>query len=264
MNAPLSARPSRVAPSLAAAFGGIWRLTLRRYLLPGHWLAVAGLLVVLGLFSLPVVPNHEAAVHGLMPWAVNLYLTFLVPILAFISAAGVMRDEMKSDTVDYVLTRPVGRSAFIGFKYLAHVGCAQVDFLCALGVVIGIGVYRQIPGIWAAVPALLDMQLLLVAAFSAFGFLCAVFTSRYVVVGLAYATIIEVGVGQIPTQLSLLSMTHQVRATLEYLIDPSGLVSAAAPSMLATSALLLAFAVGTLAIAATLFAFREFAGPGES
>ena len=130
---------ARVAPNVRHAFGGIWRLTVCRFLAPRHWIVLAGLLVVLVLFSIPTSPNREAAAHGFLPWVVGFYLTFLVPILAFLTAGGAMRDETKGGTVDYVLTRPVGRPVFVLFKFLSHLACAQLDFLGAFAGVLGIG-----------------------------------------------------------------------------------------------------------------------------
>jgi ABC-2 type transport system permease protein len=255
MNPTSAISPPRVVANLAHACGGVWRLTFRRFLLPGHGLTLAAGLGVLWLLAFAGL-HLRGDTNIFFRWVVGFYLTFLVPILAFISAAGAMRDEMKAGTVDYVLTRPVPRPAFVVFKFLAHLLCTQVDFLLAFAVVIAAAYARNIPAPLHAAPTLLFTQALVIVAFSAFGFLCGVFTSRYVVVGLAYAGIIEAGVGQIPTQLSRLSMTHQVRAMLAYLTNSSGSVSADAPSVLATSGLLLAFAAITLALAAALFTAR--------
>lgn len=257
---PESFPPARVTPDARHAFGGVWRLTVSRFFTAKHWLILAGLLVVLVLFSIPMSPNREAAVRGFYLWSSGFYLTFLVPILAFLTAAGVMRDEYKGATVDYVLTRPVPRPAFLVFKFLSHLICAQLDFLCAFAVVVGIGVYRGVPGLWAAVPSLLLSQVIVLTAFSAFGFLAAVLTSRYVIVGLLYGGIIELGVGKIPTQLSRLSMTQQVKSMLAPLTwVPGQEVVAAVPSTLATTAILLCFAVVCVVAAAALFAWQELA-----
>ena len=214
MNAPPSVPSSlaprlpaaRVTPSAMNAFGGIWRLTVCRFFSPMHWVVLGGMLVVLVLFSVPMSPNREAAAHGFLPWVGGFYLTFLVPIMAFLSAAGVMRDEVKGSTVDYVLTRPVRRPAFVTFKFFSHLICAQWDFLCAFAVVVGIGVYHEVPGLWAAVPLLLLAQVIVLTAFSAFGFLSGVLTSRYVIVGLLYGCVIERRlscVGIFPTPISM-------------------------------------------------------------
>ncbi|MEO5960060.1 MAG: hypothetical protein ABIZ49_02490, partial [Opitutaceae bacterium] len=183
-----------------------------------------------------------------------------VPVIAFINAGGTIRDDLKPTSVDYVFTRPVGRSAFMVFRYLSHVACAQVDFLFGLLVVTGIGIYRGVPEFAAALPSLLLGQMLLVAAFSAFGMLAAMLTSRYIVVGLAYGAIVELGVGQIPTQLNQLSMTAQVRGMLHALTPAAGTASGA----LWATAVLLAFAAGMLAIATVIFTLRELSASNES
>src|SRR5947209_5949293 len=87
--------PPRVAPNLSHAFGGIWRLTFRRFFQPMHALMVVGGCALLVLLSLPVSHNPESARVGLLPWVIGFYVTFIVPVLAFISAGGAMRDEMK-------------------------------------------------------------------------------------------------------------------------------------------------------------------------
>lgn len=244
--------------SSARAFGGVWRLTFRRFLLPGRWLLLAAGLAVFGLLCVAASPRNARDDQYLL-WIIEFYLTFFVPALSFLSAGGALRDEMKSSTVDYVLTRPIRRPAFLSFKYIAHMLCTQVDFLVSFAVVLVVGTVRGMPGLAAAVPLLLLGQVLLVAAFSALGFLGGVLTSRYVVVGIAYALVIEVGIGQIPTQLSQLSMTLQVRELLTALLFP--LVGATGvPTLLGTTAMLLAFGAVALGTAGTLFARRELSG----
>lgn len=255
--------PARIAPNQLHAFGGIWRLTFRRFLLPGHWLMLGIALAVLALLL------YAGGVHGGSPewfiqWTATFYLAFLVPALAFMAAAGAMRDEMKSGTVDYVLTRPVPRPAFVVFKFFAHTVCTQIDFLFAFGVVAGFAALaHDVPFLASAAPKLLLCQILLVTAFSGLGFLCGAITSRYVIIGLAYAGIIEAGVGQIPTQINRLSMTHQVRDLLRPLWDHSAELTAA-PGWFGTAATLLAFCALTLAAAAAIFTWRELSGPADA
>lgn len=266
MNAQLSTFPApRVMPNAAHAFGGIWRLTIRRYFSRGHWLTLAGMLALLVLFSFPMAPNRAAAARGFLPWVGAFYVCFLVPLLAFISAAGALRDDLGAGTVDYVFTRPVRRSAFVAFRFLAHVGCAQLDFLLALAALVAVGIYRDAPGLWAAVPVLLLAQGVVIIAFSAFGFLCGTLTSRYVIVGLLYGGLIEVGIGNVPTQLNRLSMVRQALSVLRPImgdqrIGMGGPMAADPLSTPAALALLLTFSSVMLAVAAILFAMKELAG----
>lgn len=269
MNATSREFPApRVRANATHAFGGIWRLTVRRFYSPGRWAVLAAMLGVLVLFSIPSAPNHAAAVHGFLPWAARFYVCFLVPILAFISAAGVMRDDLGAGSVDYLFTRPVRRPAFVAFRYLAHVACAQLDFLLALIVVTGIGLYHEVPGLWAALPWLLLGQVMVIIAFSAFGFLCGMLTSRYVIIGLLYGAIVEVGVGNVPTQLNYVSMIRQILGLLRPVIGTEKNATGAAALELAlgtpaTLAVLLGFSAAMIGVTAAVFAFREMAGPAN-
>lgn len=261
MNPPplLSAPPAPVivGANLRHAFGGVWRLTFRRFLLPSRWLMVAVGLAVLTLLSFAF--SRSASTGHYVNWLGTFYVAFLVPSLAFIAAAGAMREEMKSGTVDYVLTRPLPRSAFVVFKFIAHTVCAQLDFLLALIVVLVVGHLRGLAGLATAAPQLLLGQVLLVMAASAFGFLCAIITSRSIVLGLAYAGIVEAGLGQIPTQLSRLSLTRQIRD----LLDPAGGIFSAGAT-LGTAGFILVFTGLALAAAAVIFHVRELGAPAES
>jgi ABC-type transport system involved in multi-copper enzyme maturation permease subunit len=270
---PSGFAPARVVPNLRHAFGGIFRLTLRRMMLPTHWLTLLGLCGLLVLLALPVVHREAQARREFLPWMVGFYLTFLVPIMSFITAGGAIRDEMKAGNVDYVFTRPVPRPAFVGFKFLSYLACVQLDFLLAfatvIGVWVGVGLPQMVPDFWPHAWALLGAQILVVTAFSAFGFMCGVVTSRYIVVGLAYGAIIEVGVGQIPTQISKLSMTHQVQGMLQGVLGGGQNIFGPNSSLVTTSvgttiALLLGFTAIMLFLAASILAFMELSGPNEA
>ena len=255
----------RVTPNATHAFGGIWRLTARRFFAPGYWLMMAGMLGVLVIFSIPAAPHRAAAAQGFLPWAGGFYVCFLLPIFAFISAAGAIRDDLSNATVDYVFTRPIGRPAYVVFRYIAQMVCIQIDFLFALSVVAGIGIFHQVPGLWSALPVLLLAQIVAAATFSAFGFLCGLLTSRYVIVGLVYAAIIEVGIGNVPTQLNQISLVRQVLAILRPVVgdDAGALTRLALTSALGTPAIvavLLAVSAVLIALTATVFSVREFVG----
>ena len=262
MNATSSAvsRPP-ISPNLSHAFGGVWRLTVRRCLLPGHWLIVAGLVALLALVTTATVHQPRVS-ERFFTWTSGFYLSFLIPLFAFVSAGGTLRDELKPGSVDYIFTRPIPRSAFVVFKFIAHLACVQLDFLVALAALAAVGVYRGVPGILAAMPLLFLGQFLALLAFSAFGFLCGIFTSRYVIVGLIYGAVIEVGLGQIPTALNQLAMTHQVKLIVKPLLTMTTLVDGlpAGQSELMGAAVLAIFSTVALGVAALIFSSRELAG----
>lgn len=245
-------------PNWRRAIGGVWRLTYCRFLAPTQLGVLAGLLGLLALLSLPGV-HHGNAEH-FAQWSVHFYLTFAVPIVAFLSAAGLIQDDMKPATVDYVLTRPVRRSAFVIYRYLSHTACLQVQCLLALGVLVAVGVFRQVPDLAAIAPSLLLAQILGVTAFSALGFAFGAFTGRYLVLGIFYAGIIEAGIGNIPTQLNRLSMTHHMRTIASTILHLRNRGTTQADNLPASIVALLVFSVVLVAIAAVLFSLRETAG----
>jgi ABC-type transport system involved in multi-copper enzyme maturation permease subunit len=119
---------------------------------------------------------------------------------------------------------------------------------------------RQVPDLSSTIPSLLLAQVLAIPAFCALGFAFGAFTSRFLIPGIFYAGVIEVGIGNIPTQLNRLSMTHHVRniATSILNLRSHGLTeNDTLPT--SVSSLLLASVI-FVAIAALLFALREIAG----
>lgn len=264
--ARIPAPPATPEPSLPHAFGGVWRLTYPKFLSRGHLLALAGALGALALLASAYI-GHETAEERYVLWIGKFYATFLVPVMAFITAGGAIRDDLKSGTVDYVLTRPVQRPLYLLFKYVAQCAAMQVEYLLALGVLVAVGAVRGAPPLWSALPALWFAQALLVAAFSAFGFLLGVLTSRYVIIGLLYGAVVEVGVGLIPTQLNRLSISHQVQLMLQAQLDATTSIAGAPDAgadPLATTAVTIAFAAGSLALAAVFFSIRELAAANDA
>jgi ABC-2 type transport system permease protein len=250
----------QVAPNALRALGGIWRLAARRYATAGHWLTVAGLMVILFLISPSATPGRAAAAAEYVPWIARVYVCFIVPVLAFLLGAAAIRENLGSATADYVLTRPVRRPAFIAFRYLAHVACTQIDFLFGLAVLGGIGAFHGVPGLASALPLLLAGQVLAILAFTALGFLCGIITSRYVIVGLIYGAAIEVGLGNVPTQLNQFSMLRQLLGLLRPVLRESVGGATTTLGTPAIVAVLMAFSAAALAATALLFTLKEFTG----
>lgn len=256
---PPSAEKARVEPNNWHAFGGIWRLTSRRFLSLRHGLVLGGLLA--GLALIAGISGETGDRASYLRWISQTYLTFLVPILAFVSGAGALRDELKPGSADYVFLRPVRRPLYLVGKYLAHLLCLEAGYLLALGVLFAVGWFRHVPDLTPALPRLLLAQALALPAFVALGFLFATLTSRYLIVGLVYGAVIEAGLGRIPTQLNRLSMTEQLRTLLHPFLPPGNFlaeVTAATPGTIVL--LLLAYAAVMVAVAAWLFGGRELAG----
>lgn len=264
---PHHGAPNRVTPNQWHALRGVWRLTARRWLAPRRLLAAAGLLAALGGIAYATNPAGDG--RAFFEWWGEFFIGAALPILAFLSGAGAIRDDLKTGSADYLFTRPIRRPVFVVARYLAHLACVQLAYLAAFAVLVGVAVLRDIPGLAAALPFLLLAQVLTLTGFVALGFLGGVAVARYLVGGLLYGGLVEAAAGLIPTQLSRVSMTRQVGEFLQPLLGVeseaasvvAGVpVSGGADGALGTSLHLLAFAALFVAAAAGLFSFKEFVG----
>lgn len=258
MNASAFPAP-RVAPNALHALGGMWRLASRRYSTPSFWLMLVGGLALLTLLNFTM-----ATPRGVVGWVAGFYLGLIVPLLSFISSGSATRDDLAPASIDYVLTRPVPRPLQVLFRYLTQMACAQFDFLVAFGVIVAVGLYRGVPDLLDALPLLLLCQFLTIAVYSAAGVFCAQISRWYILLGLAYGALIELGIGSTPTQLNHISLLRHLRSITQPLTGDAGLMARTAvgePLGLPTTLLILiAFIVAALAVSATLFSRKEFSG----
>jgi ABC-2 type transport system permease protein len=255
--APFAAAP--LIPNAWHALGGVWRLTVRRFFAPAQLIAM---LLLIGIVALPAfaIPRPGNVKQFAAQFAVGFYLALLVPIFAFLSGAAAFRDEMKPESVDYILTRSIRRPAFLLFKFLSHLACTQIAYLPVLAVIIVAAVYHQVPHALALLPWLLLGQLMAITAFSAFGFFSAVLTARYFVIGIAYAAIIEFAAGQIPTQFNRIAMTRQVKMMLQPMLAWTDPKLKPEQSVFLCITVLISISACLLVIAAAVFSRQEFAG----
>lgn len=221
-------------------------------------MVTAVLLFVFGLVTWTAIENGNP--HSFFTWMSVFYLGGVVPVLSFLSGASAIRDDMEPGPVDYILTRPVKRSVYVISRYVCHVTCMQVVYLPALAVVVGVGFQSGIPDLDSRIPVLLLAQFLVIIAFSALGTLTGAWTSRYLIVGLLYGGIVEVGVGNTPIQLNRLSILRHIRNLLESAMGNEDMLLVSAQGSLATSAYILLFVAVAMAGAVFLFSIREFAG----
>lgn len=242
------------SPRLKRAALGIWRLGFRRHFTRGHAMALAAMLPVLGLILVALVRSANGPGRYL-GFGREFYFAFLVPLMAFIGGGGAWRDELKAEAADYFLLRGVPRAGYLVLRYLAHLACAEIDFLAALALLGAIGFAARVPNLAAALPAMLAAQVLAVAAFAALGFLLAALSSRWVIVGLVYGALVEAGVGNVPLAINRIAMGHEIRAMLGAFPATPG-----TPGPAAAAAWLAVLAAVLVAAAAACFSRLELAG----
>ena len=256
MNPPTA---TAFAPSPWRALGGLWFLQSRMFLHARYWLRTLGLLALLGVLA--AFTTEPANFHH---WVSGFYLQCLVPASAFMLTAAVIRDDLQPGVGDYLFTRPIRRQVYLGLRYLTKTAALQIEFLLALGALTAIGVYKDAPAILPLLPSLLVAQALMLGVFGAFGLLAAILTRRYALLGLAYGTLVEAGMGSVPTTLNQLSMTHQItRVLAPGLADPragNALAFFASSQAWAAFGIVAGATLGAIALAALVFSHQERSG----
>jgi len=196
-------------------------------------------------------------------WLIDFYFFIILPLSCVRSCGGLIRDELQNDTLGFLTTRPVKRATLVVLKYLSQAGWLEIVVLVEGLLLLGAGALREIPHLGALLPLFLAAQFLAVLAWSALGLFLGQVTKRYLPLALVYGLIVELGIGDIPTNINTLSLMRHLRtllshdAVLQSLYEWSG-----TGVLLPVGALLLAAAL-FVALAALLFTFREYHAAAE-
>ncbi len=199
-------------PDLFAAFRGLWRLLWRRQLVWRRLLMHALAMVSFTLITLLVLAkaNDVRAFYG---WVVVFYFLMLMPLGCLTLCGAMIREEAAANTLCFFTTRPLKRSEMFLLFYFGHIAWLQLVFLLQtlLLFAVGAGVGLSVAGF---LPVFLICQFLGLMAWGALSAMLGMLHARYIVLGLVYGLVVEVGIANIPTNLKALSLSHHLRTLL--------------------------------------------------
>lgn len=245
----LTTNSPRVTPRLLSALGGVVRLTWSQQVVRRNvvWSAV----VLAGLGGVGFMIAHYGAPQGFVHWLNQIFLMLSVPLVSFDAGARGIREDLKPGAVDYIITRPLPRWTYALFKYVAQwcvvmtLAVAGLGFMLGLALALGV----ELLPLWVYG----GVTTAGVSAFLALGFLMGSITSKYILLGLLYAGLIEAAVGNIPTQLNNLSILRHLWVALGGPIQGAGPVAQ-------ELGLVFLIALGLLAVTILIFSRKEFIG----
>jgi len=191
-------------------------------------------------------------------WLFNFYFFLALPLYCLLACGSMIRDELQADTLGFLTTRPVGRGRLFLMKYLCQMLWLQAVVAVHGLLLISVGWVRQVPGMGELLPFFLGVQFLAVLSWGALSALLGIVTRRYMVLGIAYGFIVELGLGRIPTNINVISLTRHFRSLLGHhpvLQQLSDWVPQ--DGRVAVSAVLLATGI-FLALGIGLFTHREY------
>jgi ABC-type transport system involved in multi-copper enzyme maturation permease subunit len=249
-------------PGFGQTLAGLWVLHWRAWFSwrrAPAWLAILLANPILAWISIP-----RDGTQAFLDWTTHLYLELLVPLYCLVTAGGMIRDEIQDDTLGFILTRPLTRARLYIGKYLCHLASIELVALINGGLLVLAGVLCGVEPALSLTGRLLLAGALGVLVYTALGGLFGLLTRRYIVLGLVYGFIVEVGIGHIPTNVNSLSMMRHIRTLLaghssvqnRYDWSPDGAVTGAL--IMVTTALI------ALAASAALFTWREYLSSHEA
>ena len=208
-------------PSFYDAARGIWTLTWRTKLARKRIFLVIGSMTALPLLFAYVGSKIGFAVgeFHFHKFLAQLYLLLVVPLFCLSNFGAMIRDELQEDTMAFLITRPVSRAKLFLLKYLALAAWLQIIVLGNALAFWVVGVWLGIPGVASLIALLAAVQFLAVLAFGALASLIGLATQKYLVAGIVYGFIVEFGIGRIPTNINVLSISRHLKTFLAWNAD---------------------------------------------
>ena len=191
-------------------------------------------------------------------WLIDFYFFVILPLSCVGACGALIREELQSDTLGFLTTRPLTRATLMVVKYLSQSAWLQIIVLAQALLLFAAGSLRKIPELGALIPMFLAIQFVAVLTWSALGALLGLITKRYMAIALLYGFIVEMGIGRIPTNINTLSMMRHLKSLLGH---NSALQEVFNWSTRSAAFSLAALGLGTvvfLSMAALMFTFKEY------
>lgn len=234
----------------------MWILTWRQKLtwrhMPGQVLAVVALPVLLFL-TMKFVHRQQ---HFYM--FVGFYLQLILPFFCLTVFGDIIREELQANTLVFLTTRSLTRAQIYLLKFLSTWIWTEILMLIHLLLLAIVAWLCHVDGFANLLALSFAAQFLEILVFGALSALLGVLQRRFLVLGLLYGLVVEVGIGQIPTNINTLSMLRQIKSIVG--LDPSApeLLGWTSQGVLKAVCTMLAASAVFLALGAIVFACKEF------
>lgn len=251
--------PMGIAPPTAlGALRGLWLLTWKGRLTLRQLPALLGTVLAVPLLAL--VAMHKAPAHAtpIFYWLVVFHLQLALPFYCLTIFGDLIRGELQANTLVFCTVRPLTRARLFLVKFLCQMGWVQIVALVNGILLLGIGVVGGVEDVVHFAPLFFGVQCLAVLAYGACSAFLGLVHKRFLVLGVLYGAIVEVGIGQIPSNINSLSLTRHLKTLLANNGYFSQTFEWSAQGTAFSVAALMLGAVLFLAWGAVLFTFCEY------
>ncbi|MSU20697.1 MAG: hypothetical protein EXS30_04810 [Pedosphaera sp.] len=245
-----------IQPTWLGGLRGLWSLTWRSQLTFRRLPLLMATLSIIPLLAYFTVDSGRADPY--FHWVIEFYLLLLLPLYCLSVCGGMIRDDLQADTLGFLTTRPMSRAQLLVSKYLCQVAWLQIMALVSGALLCGVGIVRSISSVVSFAPLFFGTQCLEIVAYGALSSLLGLIHQRYMVLGIIYGFIVEVGIGRIPTNINNLSLSRHLRSILANNEAIHGIYEWSPEGTFSSLVIMLIAAVLFLGIGAAFFTFKEF------
>ncbi len=202
----------RTQAGLRAAFLGIGYLRIRSALSAKSLMTF--LIVALALAAVTLFLVKANSYDRFNIWMFSLFVLKIVPLICLASAGGSLRNEIKDYTIEYLWTRSAKKSHLVIAEFFSSVVVTVFKVYAFTIVIHLVGLYLNVPEIVSMLPRILAVEFFAILAYSALAMLLGVITGKYMILGVIYGVIVEIGISQVPLNLNKISVSHHVRTMM--------------------------------------------------
>lgn len=250
--------PEICSPPFLSTLRGLWLMTWKTRCSLRQSPAILGTILPTALLTFFVLRHDFDEKTALFYWLSTAHLLLAVPLYCLAVFGGLIRDDLQSNTLGFLTTRPLSRARFLLSRFLCQLAWVQVLGLIAGLLFLATGQIHGASGLPRFAPLFLVTQALALFVFAGLATFLGLLHRRYLVLGTLYGLFVEVGIGQIPTNINTLAMTRHLRTILGRNPELASLYTWPTDALPLALAVLLMTPVVFLALSAALFTLREY------
>jgi ABC-2 type transport system permease protein len=255
----------RPLPGWRAAWFGLWGMTWRSVWATRRWPVLALLILASPILAWLSLQTGELDPRpDWLGWITRVHFGLVIPLWCLIAFGSFVRDEVQAGTMGFLLTRPLTRPRFLLVRWLCTLLAVQVPLALNTILLGATALLLRIPDAFLLTALLLGAQLVVVPAYGAIAAFLGLLTRKYLLLGLVYGFVVEIGIGQIPTNINTLSVARHFRTLLEQFDQIGQALVWSAGDLWQSVGLLLLLTLIYLAAGTLLFNFREYSQSEEN
>lgn len=239
---------------------GVFRLSLRQLIGQHRRLLIAALIVLvaipmlIALIEINSSESHQKTPRELFDELFNgMTLGFILPVIALILSATTLREEIQTQTINYLILKPISRMAITLSKWSA---ATLIALIFSAASILGLTLILKT----ANIEIFLAVGLMTTLAYASFYFFLSLAIDRVLIGGFVYLILWEGIIGNISKPASLLSIRYYAHSMEQALLGTNPAPDVSLGSSVMT---LLAIAVLLLILAGWRLSRMEFPGSSD-